>query len=275
MISLAGVPAKIDAPFFFEASEINKINGKYFFTYCTNWDVTEAAKRQYGIDNAVIAVMSSNSPMGPFTHEGAILRNPGSFFGYWGNNHHSIFEFNERWYIAYHSQVLEEAMGIHSKGYRVTHVDAVTVRDGKFQPVTGTRKGVEQIGRLNPFVWHKGGESGVSAGLSFGSILSADSSEPLEYAAVSKNGSWLGVYGADFGGTGAKNLTVGAGQRNGRCSIEIRLDSPSGEIAGTLTAPAGASFENYTVNLTKTVGGVHDVYFVFSGAFNFGGWQFE
>jgi arabinoxylan arabinofuranohydrolase len=277
MVSLAGVPARIDAPFFFEDSGINKINGKYFYSYCTNWNVTESAKREFGIDNAVIAVMSSNSPMGPFAHEGTILRNPGSFFGCWGNNHHSIFEFNGRWYIAYHSQVLEEAMGIHSKGYRVTHVDAVTVSSGKFQPVTGTRRGAPQIGRLNPYVWHKGAESGVSAGLSFGSVQLADSSEPLEYAVILRNGSWLGVYGADFGETGAKNITIyaGAGQRNSRCTAEIRIGSPAGEIAGTLTAALGTSFTNYTVNLIKTVSGVHDVYFVFSGAFNFGGWQFS
>jgi arabinoxylan arabinofuranohydrolase len=278
MISLAGDPARIDAPFFFEDSGINKIDGKYFYSYCTNWNVTESAKREYGIDNAVIAVMSGNSPMGPFTHEGTILRNPGVFFGCWGNNHHCIFEFNEKWYIAYHSQALEEAMGIHGNGYRITHVDAVTVSGGKIRPVTGTRRGVEQIGRLNPFVWHSGAESGVSAGLSFGSIRPADLSEPLEYAVVSKSGSWLGVYGADFGESGADKITVYtcAGQANGRYRTEIRLGSPSGEIAGTLTVPPGPSFANYTVNLTKAVKGVQDVYFVFSGGpLNFGGWQFS
>jgi len=277
MVSLAGDPVKIDAPFYFEASGINKIDGKYFYSYCTNWSVTESAKRELGIDNAVIAVMSGNSPFGPFTHEGAILKNPGVFFGYWGNNHHSIFEFNEKWYIAYHSQALEEAMGIHSKGYRVTHVDAVTFSGGKFQPVTGTRSGVEQAGRLHPYVWHSGAESGVSAGLSFNSIRFPDSTEPFEYAEVSHNGSFLGVYGADFGELGAKKITVSlrAGQSNARYRTEIRLNSPDGELVGTVTAPPGASFANYTVNLAKTVKGVHDVYFVFNGGvLNFGGWVF-
>jgi len=278
MVSLAGDPVKIDAPFFFEASEMNKINGKYFFTYCTNWNVTESAKGYYRIDNAVIAVMSGNSPLGPFTHEGTILRNPGVFFGYWGNNHHSIFEFNEKWYIAYHSQVLEEAMGIHGKGYRVTHVDAVTVSGGKFQPATGTRRGVEQMGRLNPFVWHSGAESGVSAGLSFNSFRSPDSTEPFEYAEVSHNGSFLGIYGADFLELGANKITVSlrAGQENVSYKTEIKLDSPDGEVVGTVTAPPEPSFANYTVDLAKTVKGVHDVYFVFNdGVLNFGGWVFE
>jgi arabinoxylan arabinofuranohydrolase len=277
MISLAGDPARIDAPFFFEDSGVNKINGKYFYSYCTNWNVTDTAKREYGIDNAVIAVMSSNSPMGPFTHEGTVLKNPGVFFGYWSNNHHCIFEFREKWYIAYHSQVLEEAMGIHGKGYRITHVDAVTVSGGKIQEAAGTRRGVQQIGYLNPFVWHSGAESGVSAGLSFGSIRFPDSSEPLEYAVVSENGSWLGVYGADFGELGANSITIytRAGQVNGSYRTEIRLGSPSGEIAGTLTSPLGPSFANYTVKLTKTVKGIQDVYFVFHGGImNFGGWQF-
>ena len=37
MISLAGTPVTIDAPWVFEDSGINKIGNTYFYSYCTNW----------------------------------------------------------------------------------------------------------------------------------------------------------------------------------------------------------------------------------------------
>jgi arabinoxylan arabinofuranohydrolase len=278
MISLAGEPVKIDAPFFFEDSGINKLNGKYIFSYCTNWNVTDSAKSKLKIDKAVIAVMSANNPMGPFTPEGTILKNPGTYFGVWGNNHHDIFEFKGQWYIAYHSQILEQAMDLRG-GYRVTHVDAIKIKDGKFETVTGTKRGVEQAGRLNPFIRHHGAENGVSAGMSYGSVLLADATESNQYAAneyasALKNGSWQGIIGADFKDSGAKNINIYARtEQAGRCSVEIRLDSPTGEVTGNLIIE-NSVFADYTVKLTKIVSGVHDVYFIFSGGFVLGGWQF-
>ena len=61
MISLAGDPITIDAPWVFEDSGINKIGNTYFYSYCTNW-----SGGPYG--NARIAFMTSNNPLGPFTH---------------------------------------------------------------------------------------------------------------------------------------------------------------------------------------------------------------
>jgi arabinoxylan arabinofuranohydrolase len=277
MISLAGEPVKIDVPFFFEASGINKLNRKYIFSYCTNWNVTDEAKRNLKIDNAVIAVMSANNPMGPFTLEGTLLKNPGTYFGVWGNNHHDIFEFKGKWYIAYHSQILEQAMDL-GGGYRVTHVDEIKIKDGKFELVTGTKKGVEQVGRLNPFFWHQGAVSGVSAEMSYGGVLLPDSPESNkytvnEYASALKNGSWQGIIGADFE-TGAKNINISAHSEQANiCGIEIRLDTPTGEVIGSLTI-RNSDLMDYTVILTKTVNGVHDVYFVYNSGFVLGKWQF-
>jgi len=276
MISLAGDPIKIDAPFFFEDSGINKINGKYIYSYCTNWGVTDSGRKKYGIDKAVIAIMSSDSPLGPFTSEGMIFRNPGTFFGLWGNNHHALFEFKGNWYLAYHTQVLEEAMGIHSKGYRVTHIDSATIKDGKIQPITGTRRGVRQIEPLNPFIWQSGAISGISAGLTFASIRFTDTQEILEYADITRNGSWIGIFGADFGEPGAAkiNVSLRTGQTD-KQKIEVRLGSPSGEIIGIFTEPVSPVFTSYTIELSKKVKNIHDVYFIFSGGtMNFAGWQF-
>ncbi|MCL2758754.1 MAG: glycoside hydrolase family 43 protein [Treponema sp.] len=282
MVSLAGDPVKIDVPYFFEAIGMNKLNGRYIFSYCTNWSVPEEARTRLGIDRAVIAVMSGSNPMGPFTLEGSILRNPGTFFGAWGNNHHDIFNFKGQWYIAYHSQILEEAMDIDRKGYRVTHIDVLRENNGRFMPSTGTRRGVEQVGRLNPYLQHPGATSGISAEMSFGSVLLPGSQQPNEYADALKNGSWLGIIGADFelGSTenpGAKSITINAraGQQ-GNCTMEIRLGSPSGtgELLGTLKI-RNAAFADYIIDFKNTINGVHDIFFIFNSGFILNSWQFN
>ena len=276
MISLAGDPVKIDVPYFFEALAMNKLNGKYILSYCTNWSVTDQARSRLRIDRAVIAIMSGDNPMGPFTLERTIFRNPGTFFGFWGNNHHDIFQFKGQWYLAYHSQILEEAMGIRSKGYRVTHIDTIRMNNGQFESVTGTRRGVEQAGRLNPYIWHLGAKSAISAGISF----------EKENASANADGAWLGIVGADFGNTGARSMTISAYAQRGTDrradnSIEIRTGSPfdsgnfpQSEVIGNLTIGNSES-ANFKLELTKAITGIQDIYFILNGNFVLDAWQFN
>jgi arabinoxylan arabinofuranohydrolase len=41
MISLASFVAKIPAPYFNEASDLNFMNGTWVYSYCTNWDARD------------------------------------------------------------------------------------------------------------------------------------------------------------------------------------------------------------------------------------------
>ena len=93
MISIAGEPVIIDAPYVFEDSGIHKYNNKYYYTYCSNWDVDQAGTDQYGFESGEIVCMESESPLGPFTIKETILENPGKYFGLGGNNHHCVFSF--------------------------------------------------------------------------------------------------------------------------------------------------------------------------------------
>ncbi|MBR6360078.1 MAG: family 43 glycosylhydrolase, partial [Lachnospiraceae bacterium] len=97
MMSLDCTPITIDPPYLFEDSGIHKYNGKYYYSYCTNWNVDEAGTAEYGFANGEIAVMVSDSPLGPFTYQERVLRNPGTVCGLYGNNHHSIFAFKDKW----------------------------------------------------------------------------------------------------------------------------------------------------------------------------------
>ncbi|SRR5258706_7614340 len=100
---------------FFEASWMHKYNEKYYFSYSTG-------------DTHFINYAIGNNPYGPFTYKGIVL-NP--VVGW--TNHHSIVEFNRKWYLFYHDSSL-------SKG--ITHLRSVKVTelkyndDGTIQTVT-------------------------------------------------------------------------------------------------------------------------------------------
>lgn len=73
---------------FFEASWVHKYNGKYYFSYSTG-------------DTHFIVYATGDSPYGPFTYRGKILE---PVLGW--TNHHSIVEFQGKWYLFYHDSQL-------------------------------------------------------------------------------------------------------------------------------------------------------------------------
>jgi len=100
---------------FFEASWMHKYNGKYYFSYSTG-------------DTHFICYAVGDNPYGPFIYKGVVL-NP--VVGW--TNHHSIVQFEGKWYLFYHDSSL-------SKG--VTHLRCVKVTelihndDGSIQTIT-------------------------------------------------------------------------------------------------------------------------------------------
>lgn len=73
---------------FFEASWMHKYNGVYYFSYSTG-------------DTHHLAYATSDSPTGPFTFKGYILE---PVLGW--TTHHSILEFQGKWYLFYHDAEL-------------------------------------------------------------------------------------------------------------------------------------------------------------------------
>lgn len=86
---------------------------------------------------------------------------------------------------------------------------------------------------------------------------------------------------ADFGAEGPAVFVANVAAVVGG-TIEIRLDSPTGEIIGTLeVTPTGGDQEWELMQCdVKNVTGVHNIFFVFRGEgepnlFNFDYWQFN
>jgi hypothetical protein len=109
LLDEAGKPllARDNARRFFEASWLHKYNGTYYFSYSTG-------------DTHFIMYATGKSPYGPFTVRGRILE---PVLGW--TNHHSIVEFQGKWYLFYHDAQL-------SKGQ--THLRNIKVTELKYRP---------------------------------------------------------------------------------------------------------------------------------------------
>lgn len=75
---------------FFEAAWVHVYNDTYYFSYSTG-------------DTHNIAYATGDNPYGPFTYQGIILE---PVLGW--TNHHSIAEFDGKWYLFYHDSSLSE-----------------------------------------------------------------------------------------------------------------------------------------------------------------------
>jgi beta-xylosidase len=92
---------------FFEASWMHKYNGTYYFSYSTG-------------DTHFIVYATGKSPYGPFTYRGKILE---PVLGW--TNHHSIVEFQGKWYLFYHDAQTSGGQ---------THLRNIKVTELKYRP---------------------------------------------------------------------------------------------------------------------------------------------
>jgi len=285
MISLAGIPQSLNVPFIFEDSGINKIGNTYYYSYCSNFQVSNYLQRPREFPAAVtigkngaIAYMTSSSPLGPYTLQKMILPNPKEVFNQHGsgaNNHHAIFEFRGKYYILYHTRLLEMAMGVPGslprEGYRSTHIDEVNIQmDGTIDEINGTRKGAAQSGWFNPFELTSAATIGNQAGIS---TVVVSGEQRMKVTDID-SGDWIALYGVDFG-SGARTFScrvtpTESGAAGGAVGIiQIKLDGLDGKPIGYVNVEPGKS--EITVKLLQTVTGIHDLVFVFYGQ----GWEFE
>ncbi|WP_242952129.1 glycoside hydrolase family 43 protein [Butyrivibrio sp. YAB3001] len=267
MISLDGDPIAIEnVDYLFEDSGINKIDGTYYYSYCSNFNVTPEAAKELGFESGEIVTMKSDNPMGPFERCNAVLKNPEAFFGRGGNNHHCMFEFNGEWYITYHSRILEEKMGIDG-GYRSTNVDKLLLDENNAPTASkGTRAGVEQLKSVDPYTEIKAVTMSNAAEITtkqYGESAEKSGSGDMILAGI-HDGSWTSVSGVDFG-EGANSFTFKV-RGKGEGTIRVCLDLPSSEpvAVAEVNAP-GSDLTEVTAELSEAVTGEHNVYFVYSG----------
>lgn len=99
---------------FFEASWLHKYQGKYYLSYSTG-------------NTHFLCYATGDNPYGPFTYQGKILT---PVIGW--TTHHSICEFQGKWYLFYHDCVLSEGI-THLRSVKMTelHYD----EEGRIQTI--------------------------------------------------------------------------------------------------------------------------------------------
>lgn len=275
MTSVVGTAEVIPAPFMFEDAGIHKREGVYYYTYCSNF--YDGERPEGSPPAGEIAYMTSEKPLGPWTYQETILKNPGHFFGVSGNNHHAIFQFHDVWYIAYHAQTLSKAQGI-ANGYRSTHLNRLFHNeDGSIRDVEADYKGVQQVKFLSPYQRVQASTIGWSAG------VNTETGAALGERRVTgiDNGDWIGLSGVDFS-KGALAFSASVISLEGGGIIELHLDDPAGLLIGELAVPAANGPEKQMELNTEVSGaeGVRDLYLVFTGKtgtelFKLVSWQFS
>ena len=248
MVSLDGDPVTIDAPYMFEDSGINKIGDKYYYSYCTNW--TDFSGRDENVPTANIAVMESDNPMTGFKFVGCVLKNPGTYFGASGNNHHCFAEFKGTWYAFYHTK--KDTLALGTKGdYRTTYADILnlgengnfTNKDGSVADTKMTAKGVTAVGTVNPYNTIEAESFAIANQV--GTIANSEASSNALWNGANYSlyntevGSYIGVANVDFVDDGASTVSM------------------------KLSDTSMTEYKECVAALNKKVTGEHTVYFVF------------
>lgn len=282
MASLAGEPQELDPYYLFEDSEINKIDGTYVYSYCTNWNVPSDDTTT---GSCCIAFMTSDDPSTGFAYQGQLFANPGTVFGNYYNNHHKLIQFKDKWYIIYHTTILEETAYGTKKGYRTVHMDELKVgsdAEGNLTlNATATYAGLSPLEMLNPY------EKTDAVTMAWNGGLRTVASETQKKMVIDSvhTGDWMGVANVNLGGPasgGAAQLTMNVASETTEGSIEVWMDKPEKSAGGTkiceipLVNTGGTdTWKELNAPIAGTVTGTHDVYFVFRGSgYHIADWQF-
>jgi arabinoxylan arabinofuranohydrolase len=299
MTGIEGSAIKLPAPYHFEASELNIIDGKFVYTYCSNWANRKDAdwnkyRQEKGIDVAkpgtcTMCYMVSDNPTDPdsWVYRDAYGPHPGSS----PNNHSHLHKFQGNYYHIYHNGSLLEGMknakavDSNASTYRSICVDAVTVDEATqtISKATLTTKGVEPVKLMNPYELQQAETMASSGGVNYEDFkniktvptyntMGNDASENM-YVKMAA-GSWTNVRKVDFGENGARSFILRA---KGSGTLEIRFVK-SGKALATLDF-SSSTMEDHVVAVDPATfkGSQNFVFFVFTQADNvqIDAWQFS
>ncbi len=263
MLSFDSEFVSIDAPYFFEASELNYIDGTYYYTYCNDWQSRDGwdYKEMKAPPICSMAYLTTKTPLvsESWEYRGAYFYNAGENSNgesghRWANNHTHFMEYKGINYIFHHTLILEELMKTES-GFRSMMVEYLPMNTatGEIPEAFATQNGVKQIKPFDPYATNVGNVMFTSADIGYEKIANP----PAKSMAT---GAWIFIKGADFN-CGASEFTVSV---KGRGRIELRLDdinsAPASFIEFDCTEYTNISSAEFAV----IENGTHDIYFLFS-----------
>jgi len=276
MLSFIGSPVKVDLndekafgpykgtddngnpkPNYEEAPWIYKLNGKYYLEYAAG-----------GVPEHW-AYSTADNVTGPWTYQGKVMGEARNSFTIHGGS----VDFKGHSYMFYHNGGLPGGGGYK----RSTCVEEfVRNADGSLPNIPFTTKGVEPIQSLNPYELQQAETINQSSG-----VLCVGDYKGCWVTNINP-GDYIKVRNVDFGTAGTETLTVKVAAES-KGSLIARIGSKTGNIIARITIqPTGGLDEwtELTVNTTRSVTGIRDLYFTFVGSssmstlFNFDTWQF-
>lgn len=293
MTSFDGSAVKLPAPYLFEASELNMMDGRYVYTYNTSWSDRDAwssyekSGNQPSPSTCSMCYMVTDNPLDPdaWEYRGEYVPNPGNFGFGWGNNHTHLQKFGDNYYLFYHSMVLEQKMNTGASGFRSIGVEKVVVNETTqhIDKVTMTTTGTQAIKQLDPYVLQQAETMATSGGVNYEdftnvnkssrySNLGNDASQNMQVKMA--EGAWTMLNNVGFGTEGAKSFTFKA---SGTGKLELRLNRPTTSARATIEF-SSTDLEEHTIDVDPSVfSGEKKLYFVFTEANNvqFDSWQFS
>jgi hypothetical protein len=276
LIEVDGSASEIKAPYHFEANELNYMNGKWVYTYCStwagrdDWASLKTGKKASGVCS--MDYMVSDDPLNPdsWKYVGEYFANPGYVPGAsYYNNHTHLHKYQGNYYVLYHTTWLAHAReneGV-TGDFRCMAINKATVTE-RLQyvaPVTADNKGVAQLKAMNPYVTQQAETTATGAGLDYMNFFNeTNTATNLSHKnLVIGNipaGAWTMVRGVDFGENGAKSLIA---KLKGRGRMEIRLDDISSNTVAELSFSSPGWKEVEEAVSPDVFKGKHDVYFYF------------
>jgi arabinoxylan arabinofuranohydrolase len=230
---------------FHEGSSMRKRNGIYYYIY--------ADTGRHDGRPTCLGYATSASPTGPFTYQGVIIDNFGCDSAVW-NNHGSIAQFNDRWFVFYHRS---SKGSIYSR--RVCAEPISFNEDGTIPEVEMTSQGIG-----GPIDARRHLDAGIACLLS-GSIRIDSCPLGGEQLTQIFNGDWAAYKYLDYG-EGVSGFTAVVSSTASGSSIELHLDSPEGMLIGTCMVPDTHDEGKYiTVSCpVSNAKGIHALYLKFN-----------
>ena len=241
-----------DSHGFHEGASMRKRNGIYYLIYS---DISRGKP-------TCLSYATSQSPLGPFEKGGVIIDNESCDFKSW-NNHGSIIEFKDQWYIFYHRSSQGSACN------RRACVEPIFFNeDGSIPEVEMTTQGSGDP--LPATEWLEASRacqlSGAAIRIS-ATELTASNDTVSEYLSHMRKTDWAAYKYLDIG-DGVSTFEARVASLADGGDVEMRLDGPEGELIGAVHVPHTGGWQLWeTVSCAVSpCNGVHALYLVCKGS---------
>ncbi len=271
--SIDADPVKLNAPFYFEANELNYIGGKYVHTYNNDWSDHEPWT--YGGTKPTGCSMNYFTTTTPLDKDSWVyganyFKNTGENGMNYGNNHTHLHKYQGKWYLFYQSNDLEPSLGTNG-GFRSLFVDEIEVDEENvvISECTPTFTGVKAIKNFDPYTKQYAATCAATYGIVF------EQAEGNGHTVAKVGSPNMTADVPTEGIIEVRNVAFSAGMKALKClvkgsgSVTLRIDDT--DIA-TINS-TGSSWQQKTALCTGSVSGTKTIQFVLTGSVQFDTWQ--